>query len=421
MKANIGFAVKLLQIIILFAIFFSYAMFQGGFVSWFLFYSFLPLIIHMLFLLFYPISKWSVSRVLSKRIVNAGDDVKVELEIKRKFAFPLIYLVVEEYFPPTLQYKDLNRQKFKDMHETSKLVNQRLLKRVTFPWFKRTIHLNYTLNDLPRGEHHLKAFRIKTGDFFGFIKKDYIYECENRLIVYPQQRSVSIKEKVNSFEEGSTPSYASNQSRTSVVAGVREYMPGDRFSWIDWKTTARKNTIMTKEFEQEKSANLLFILDTIDYSGMNKISFEAAIEFTSSIMETLRKNSAQIAFLAIGEKPSYFPFNQDPSKNTMIQSYLAKVQPSGDESFPKKLIKQAKRMPDGLVTIVTITHLSLKMQLSLEQLQQKSKRVIVYLIKPKAAVTALDHQIMHDLSVRGIVVHVLSEDQLIQHEFEVTM
>ena len=51
------------------------------------------------------------------------------------------------------------------------------------------------------------------------------------------------------------------QRDTSLVAGVRQYQPGDRFSWIDWKATARTNEMMAKEFEIRQSSDLLIVLD----------------------------------------------------------------------------------------------------------------------------------------------------------------
>ncbi len=37
-------------------------MFQGGFVSWFLFYSFLPFGLYAVVVLLYPLKKWNVTR-----------------------------------------------------------------------------------------------------------------------------------------------------------------------------------------------------------------------------------------------------------------------------------------------------------------------------------------------------------------------
>ena len=48
---------------------------------------------------------------------------------------------------------------------------------------------------------------------------------------------------------------------TTMATGVRDYQSGDRVSWIHWKSFARTQTLMTKEFEDRRSQDLLVILD----------------------------------------------------------------------------------------------------------------------------------------------------------------
>ena len=44
---------------------------------------------------------------------------------------------------------------------------------------------------------------------------------------------------------------------TTMATGVRDYQSGDRVSWIHWKSFARTQTLMTKEFEDRRSQDLL--------------------------------------------------------------------------------------------------------------------------------------------------------------------
>lgn len=421
MMGKLSFTSKLLQIFILFGIFYVYAMFQGGFVSWFLFYGFLPLLTYMLLFLFYPISSWSVNRSLSKQLVHTGDEVQVELEIKRKIPFPLFYIVIEEFFPASLQFKGVTNKKYKYLDNPNHLTEKRTLKKVLFPWFKRTLHLNYSLQQIPRGDHQLRAVRIKTGDPFGFIKKNHVYQVDNQLLAYPYHRKVFITNKANSFDEGASPAYAMNMKNTNVVSGVREYAPGDRFSWIDWKTTARKNNLMTKEFEQEKSSNVLLVLDAVDHKDMNKLAFEACVELCTSIMGYLRSKTTPFAFLSLGAEQKYYPPHRDSEGNAWINSFLAKIQPGGDVSFPAQLIEGQSRLPEGMETIIVTTQLTDKLNRTLMQFIQRSKRIVVYVVKAQSEVNLKDKASIQQLAVRGVVVHLITETQLTKQEFEVSM
>ena len=67
---------KLIILLLLILITFSYAMFQGGFVSWFLFYSFLPFALYALGLALYSIKDIKAERVYTKQEFNAGEKFK---------------------------------------------------------------------------------------------------------------------------------------------------------------------------------------------------------------------------------------------------------------------------------------------------------------------------------------------------------
>ncbi|WP_226035461.1 DUF58 domain-containing protein [Aquibacillus saliphilus] len=421
MKENLSFVLKLIQILLVFGTLYSYAMFQGGFVSWFLFYSFLPLFVYLFLLLLYPISKWSVKRTLSNHVKRAGESITVDIDITRKFAFPIYYCVIEEFFPSSINYTSIGHQDYKYLNQPEKVVEKRMVKKITFPWFKRNFHYQYTLTNLPRGEHKYHAIRIKTGDFFGFIKKGYVFPVTNRLLVYPRYRTISIKKGLSRFDEGASTSLMMNSKNNNMVSGVREYAPGDRFSWIDWKTTARKDSVMTKEFEQEKSSSILLILDTVDYEGLNRLTFDASIELTFSLIESFNKKTSQLAFLALGAERVFIPFQQDFSKQELMNHFLAKVRPGGDSPFHHQLADEVKKVPYGSITMIVITYLNSEIKQSIDMVKQKSNRIIIYLIKPSSKITSQDYQMIQQLSVEGVMINLITEEKLITQEFEVNI
>src|SRR5690625_4873487 len=94
---------RLLLITVLFIILFSYAMFQGGFVSWFLFYMMMPFLIYYLLFIIYPMTDWRVKRILPQKSTRSGQAIRIELEVTRKIPFPVSYLVVEEFLPESFE------------------------------------------------------------------------------------------------------------------------------------------------------------------------------------------------------------------------------------------------------------------------------------------------------------------------------
>ncbi|MFC4559433.1 DUF58 domain-containing protein [Virgibacillus kekensis] len=414
MRGMLGFIGKLSFVVFLLVLLFSYAMFQGGFVSWFLFFGFLPIFINHIGLLFYPIKKWKVTRQLSHHVVRAGDRVAVTLQIHRKTPYPLYYCICEEIFPDTLQKAFSHREKYRYMDQPEKLHVQRRIKKLIFPGFRRHMELPYTIEQVPRGEHELHAIRVRTGDFFGFIKKEQIFYVKDQIIAVPDEQPVHLTENINSFEQGSLSSYARNLKNTNVATGVREYMPGDKFSWIDWKQSAKKNTIITKEFEQEKSTDTAIILNACNHEGINELAFEAGIELTLSLISTIQRHSSQVSLIAVGEETAHFPIQNNAVKKERVKQYLTKVQPEGARPFSMKLKEEMMKIGSGVNMILVTTHVDQTFQETIQQVKQRSRRVVILFIQASSLISRYENNIIQQLRYEGVVVNVLTEKQLMQ-------
>ncbi|MCD5325994.1 MULTISPECIES: DUF58 domain-containing protein [Pontibacillus] len=420
MKQTVNIVGKLVFTIVLLAILYAYAMFQGGFVSWFLFYGMLPFLIYMIGVLLYPISKWDVHRTFSKHMFQSGDSLSVDVYIERKFPFPLYYCVIEEYVPETLNRVGTKSEGYQYMNNPDALRKAKRIKRVAFPWFKRSIQFKYQIPHLPRGEHHFHSVRVKTGDFFGFVTKQAYYTVPGRVLVYPHKRDVSMTKRVNSFDEGAAPSYSQTKRDTTVVTGVREYAPGDRFSWIDWKTSAKKNAMMTKEFEQQKSSDVLLVLDATESPDEKRIAFEGSVELTASIIQSYKRREAQLAFLVLGSEHKFFPFTKSNVSFDGMNQYLSRVEPDGKTTFAESLLKQQQGLPNHLIVMIVTRNLTPSLKTSVIRLKQKHARVVFFYIEAKEQISGEQRQLLRELEVSGVVVNVLSEAEMTQAKFEVS-
>src|SRR5699024_9041230 len=419
MKDKLRFAGNLSFVIFLLLLLFSFAMFQGGFVSWFLFFASLPIFLYHLGLLFYPIKNWHVTRDLSRYVTRAGDHIQVNLRIKRSIPYPLYYCICEELFPDTLQKPDNYLERYRLLRKPEKRHMTREIKKVVFPGFKRNIDMPHSIEQIPRGEHRLRAVRIRTGDVFGIVKKEHIFYVDDRIVVFPNERSVRITENINSYDQGSASSHAVNLKNTNVATGIREYMPGDKFSWIDWKQTARKNTVITKEFEQEKSTDTLVILDACHDQGLNELAFETAIELTMSLLESIQKQGSQTGFLSIGEGTVYLPVHHDPGKKDWIRRHLTRIQPGGTIPFAVKLREKIMQIPSGTNMILVTTHLETELQDVIKQMRQRTRNLVVILIQASSLISTYEQNMIRRLRSEGVVINVLTENELAGNIIEV--
>ncbi|KOR84743.1 hypothetical protein AM233_12025 [Bacillus sp. FJAT-22058] len=270
---------SVIGLVLLMTISFCYAMFQGGFVSWFIFYSFLPFSVYTLILLFYPLHDFTVERKVNKRECQAGESVEIALTFTRKNRLPLLFMVVEEELPQKMEDRGLQR------------------KIIIFPGFKRTFSTSYTLENLQRGEHSFQLIRFWIGDFFGLVEKEVIYSSPLKITVFPRYHELAYSDLDRVFNQGAVVSTKKTQREHSVVSGVREYQPGDQLSWINWKATARTSEIMTKEFEVQKNRDVFIMLDERPSD-----LFEESIEMAASIAHAMLKKGMEIGYVSRGSR-----------------------------------------------------------------------------------------------------------------------
>ncbi|MGP4040821.1 DUF58 domain-containing protein [Gracilibacillus sp. D59] len=418
MKPIIRKVVKELQLLLLLGILFVFAMFQGGFVSWFLFYSMLPIILYLLFIPFYPISNWKIDRKLSDRYLETGGNIEVTITIKRKLPFPIFYLVMEEEFPESLQYQDIGKKKFQYLSDQQSYNRKRHIKKVIYPGFKKDFTIQYRIEHLPRGKHHLSDINLRVGDPFGFVECEHRFDSTKEFFVHPAIQELKWKHQSISLEEGSTSSHIHDEKLTNVVSGVREYIPGDRFSWIDWKTTARKNTVMTKEFEQEKDSSIVVILDVGGIQRSQRIVFEAVVEWTASILQSLRKKDQNISFYTFGKSERFFSNQQLQFQFPAVQNYLSTVEQE-QVSLAERMATPMKELSRGSVILFVIHHLDELLVERLSNWKNQDYTLVVCYVIPEEHLNTKEEQYIRSLRLKNISVQTVSEKQLMQDQWEV--
>lgn len=311
---------KLIVLILLIIITFSYAMFQGGFVSWFLFYSFLPFALYSLFLAFYKLRKIDIERSFAKAEYHAGEKLVVSIRMKRSSAFPLFYMVIGD---------DMSEKLALSIKNSSVIA-------FVFPFFRKEITYQYQIDELPRGEHHFKGIKIKTGDPLGLIEKQMNVPTEDdRIIVYPAYEEIIYRTTDNQYDQGMTASRERVQRDTTMAVGIRDYQPGDRFSWINWKASAKRNEIMTKEFEQRKSHDVFIMMDCEEDKR-----FEVVVSFTASLVKAILRKGAQVGLLCSGSERISFPFQSGEAHQQQIFYSLAKVK--DDSKVPLETVLEGE-------------------------------------------------------------------------------
>jgi len=369
---------------LLIAITFIYAMFQGGFVSWFLFYSFLPFGLYSLLLSIYPLTISAVQRSINKSEYTTGERLVGVITIDRKVAFPLFYLVVEEVLPPEfIGFKQQGKSKI-----------------VLFPWFKTRLRFEYEIPAIPRGEYFFSKIRLRTGDLFGLVEKEEVYTIPHRVLVYPKYYKMTYKSLESRFEQGMSSSHVNIQRDTTIAVGIREYKPGDRFSWIDWKSSARKNDIMTKEFEQQQSQDIMVFLDRTKSD-----QFEQVITFTASLLRAIIKKGAQVSLVSIGKERSVYPLRSGDAQLQQLYFHLAKVKANSIEPFSQTITTEIQKNNQPATYVFVTSSLDSELVQVIERLSVRHTGIAVFIPKELPnTLTELELRLIGKLRQRNILV-----------------
>ncbi|MAG45523.1 MAG: hypothetical protein CMH63_01995 [Nanoarchaeota archaeon] len=87
--------------------------------------------------------------------------------------------------------------------------------------------------------------------------------------------------------------------------GFRKYTQGDDAAKIDWKATVRSNDILIKEFMEERSLHVFFLMDassTMLFGSKDKLKAQYASEFIASMAYAIMHASDSVGFGMFNEK-----------------------------------------------------------------------------------------------------------------------
>ncbi|WP_227939193.1 DUF58 domain-containing protein [Alkalihalobacillus deserti] len=251
---------------------FSYSMFQGGFVSWFLFYSVMTVLVSTILIAIYPFRIDRLERLVSKDVLQVGEKLTLTITIHKRAFQPFFFVRVQDVIP-------------------RKLGNYKESGSLFFFSFQRRLVFSYTVYDVKRGSHTFEKLTMVFGDLFGLFERTSTINCETTVLVYPRfQKLKSIPANGSPRQlEGLQVMKSFEEDRS--LAGVRQYVPGDRLTSIDWKQSARSAHLMTKEFESYQGEGIIVAFDSYCQPG-SELMFEHSIELAASLVATfLEKQS----------------------------------------------------------------------------------------------------------------------------------
>jgi uncharacterized protein (DUF58 family) len=380
---------RLLFVLGLLVLTFSFAMFQGGFVSWFIFYMALPFALYSILLTFYPLQDIELTREIHTAQVRKGGSFSATVHIRRKIRFPLLYMVLtEKTNSPALKKMTAGGQQ-----------------KMFVPGFRKAYDWSYDIEQMPRGEHILEGVQIEVADFFGWVRKSRMVPLQQKVLVYPNTVDIVYRPLESRYDHGSMAAPFTLVKDTTMATGIRDYHPGDRVSWIHWKSFARTQTMRTKEFEDRQSQDLFLMDDRVSSD-----KFEMQVELVASILQSIVRANSSVAYLSLGNTRDYFPVIQTEEHLHRIMYHLTKVQADLEKPVEEAIHRDLQKIHASSLVYIT-SHLTIDMVKVIQRNVKHLNTCMCLIVTNKGEVPSAKEETARQFArSKGFIVKCISPD-----------
>lgn len=191
------------------------------------------------------------NRELAEKLSN-GDENPVNLYLENHYPFAVNVRIIDE-LPVQFQIRN---------HDIKTQLPSGISKTLT-----------YHVRPVKRGEYHFGAFNVFVSSVFGLASRRFRFAQDEMVPVYPsyiQMRQYELMAISNRLTELGIKKIR-RIGHNREFEQVKEYVSGDDIRTINWKATARKNSLMVNHYQDEKSQA---IYSVIDKGRVMKMPFE---------------------------------------------------------------------------------------------------------------------------------------------------
>lgn len=225
-----------------------------------------------------------VSRAVQTPVIE-GREVEVAIRVENPTPIPLELVELRAPYPKFF-----------------KLVRGRALTVTTIPP-KSAVELRYAVK--PRvGRHTFEPVDAVVRDVFGLFRRRLTIGDKLEVRVAPRLQPITAFISTSTARPGGL-SRSKKRGFGVEFYGVREYVPGDEYRWIEWKASARHGLarLFVKEFEHEASLNIFIIIDSAApmFSGAwGSTPIEYCARTALSIAEYASRKGDSVAVIVAG-------------------------------------------------------------------------------------------------------------------------
>jgi len=119
----------------------------------------------------------------------------------------------------------------------------------------------YQLAPAERGSHCVGPLAAVTTDPFGLARRQRLLAPAERLVVHPLPLHLNVPVVAGGTGRGGGNRALEAGSDNDEFASLREYVPGDDLRKVHWSSSARTDTLLVREEEQDHRGRVVVVLD----------------------------------------------------------------------------------------------------------------------------------------------------------------
>lgn len=159
-----------------------------------------------------------------------------------------------------------------------------------------------------RGARKLGPVVVRTAYPFGLFERSIECETGDEWVVLPRIGTIHMDRLVRWMQSSGRPNERQRRARRAIAeptdtAGLRDFRPGDSPRWIHWKTTARRNELVVREFDQAACRELTLVVET---AGPAEIVEQALSLAATIVWEWPKQSGGRLKLVIVGDEVRRF-------------------------------------------------------------------------------------------------------------------
>lgn len=228
-------------------------------------------------LMLYRVHGIKASRSLTKRLSN-GDENPVRISISSSYVFTSFLTLIDEI---PIQFQERNFRFSFHIQPGESLVK------------------TYELRPTERGEYEFGHILIFASTRLGLIRKKYTFEKPAKVPVYPsfiQMRKFEMYAISNRLVDIGVKKIR-RIGHTMEFDQIKEYVRGDDVRSINWKATARSQNLMVNQFQDERSQQIINVIDKgrvmkMPFNGLHLLDYAINTSLVLSNISLIKEDKA---------------------------------------------------------------------------------------------------------------------------------